>query len=327
MSATIDSADPAAAPATSFGHRLAPVGDPLEGAGFEAIYDAKIMPELVKCEAERQTALRTFYVTLIAGALLIFLEYLLIHSFIPGMTSPPLWLVLVTGVGAIGLGYLPLQGVARKAKLGVIQSLCEPLGVTYALSGPQAPAFDTFLQLKLLPHPEEKSFEDFFSGRRGEIDFALCEATLTQGSGKERHTVFQGQLFRLTTPRKRLSTTVVARNTGWLSRFECPAGLKAVGLEDPTFNKDFAVFGSDQVEAREILTPTFMQQLVDLESAYSGKHLRYAFCGPDLLIAVEGASRFEIGNMFSTLVQRSRVEGIAQDVEQVFKLIDEFAAA
>ena len=52
-----------------------------------------------------------------------------------------------------------------------------------------------------------------------------------------------------------------------------------MGLEDPTFNKAFAVFGSDQVEAREILTPTFMQQLVDLESAYSGAHLRYAFTG------------------------------------------------
>ena len=30
--------------------------------------------------------------------------------------------------------------------------------------------------------------------------------------------------------------------------------------------------------------------------------------------------------MFTTLVERSRVEGIARDVEQVFKLIDEFSA-
>jgi hypothetical protein len=98
-----------------------------------------------------------------------------------------------------------------------------------------------------------------------------------------------------------------------------------VGLEDPAFNKAFAVFGSDQVEAREILTPVFMQRIVDLEHAYSGHHLRYAFSGADLLIAVEGPSRFEIGNMFSSLVDRRRVEGIARDLEQVFKLIDDFA--
>jgi len=86
------------------------------------------------------------------------------------------------------------------------------------------------------------------------------------------------------------------------------------------------VFGSDQVEAREILTPTFMQRLVDLETEFAGAHLRCAFRGPQLLIALEGRNRFEIGGMFSTLVDRSRVEGIAHDLEQVFKLIDEFAA-
>ena len=74
----------------------------------------------------------------------------------------------------------------------------------------------------------------------GEVEFALCDATLTQGSGKERHTVFRGQIFRLTLPRKRLSTTVVLRNSGWLNRFECPPGLKPVGLEDPKFNQAFA---------------------------------------------------------------------------------------
>ncbi len=313
--------------AGAFGHRLAPAGDPLEGAAFDAIYDAKIKPELIKCEADRQGAMKTFLLAIAAGAILIFLEFLLTPALGLGVRTPPFWLLLVTGIGAVILGYLPLGAVARKAKIGVIQSLCEPLGVTYAITAAAPPEFGTFLELKLLPNPEDKSFEDFFSGRRGPVDFALCEATLHQGSGKQRHLVFQGQLLRLTTQKKRLSTTVVLRNSGWLNRFECPSGLKPVGLEDPKFNQAFAVFGSDQVEAREILTPTFMQQLVDLETAYSGQHIRYAFCGADLLIAVESPNRFEIGGMFTSLVERSRVEGIARDIEQVFKLIDECAAA
>jgi hypothetical protein len=327
MTTTLDSTLPPSEPAAGFGHRLAPPGDPLEGAAFEAIYDAKIKPELVKCEAERRAALQTFVVTVAAGAIVIFLEYMLTPVFFHGVAAPPIQLPIFTGIGALVLAYLPLGRVAREAKLSVIRALCEPLGVTYALTGADGPAFETFLQLKLLPHPSEKAFQDFFSGRRGPIDFALCEATLTQGSGKERHTVFQGQLLRLTTAKPRLSTTVVARNSGWMNRFECPSGMQPVGLEDPRFNKEFAVFGSDQVEAREILTPSFMQQLVDLESVYSGAHLRCAFCGPDLLVAVEGPNRFEIGSMFTTLVEVSRVEGIARNIEQVFKLIDEFASA
>jgi hypothetical protein len=326
MSITADTLDPAP-PAGGFGHRLVPPGDPLEGESFEAIFDAKIKPELVKCEAERQGAMKTFGIALFAGVIVIFLEFRMMGWWFHTTAAPPIPLLVFTAFIAFGLGYWPLKKVGDEAKLGVIRSLCEPIGVAYDLKRPDPPFFNELLSLRLLPRPENQSFEDFFSGRRGDVDFALCQATLTQGSGKERHTVFKGQLFHLTLPRKRLSTTVVLRNSGWFNRFECPQGLRAVGLEDPTFNKAFAVFGSDQVESREILTPTFMQRMVDLESAYSGAHLRYAFAEADLLVAVEGKSRFEIGDMFSSLVNRSRVEGIARDLEQVFKLIDQFSAA
>ena len=70
-----------------------------------------------------------------------------------------------------------------------------------------------------------------------------------------------------------------------------------------------------------------MQQLVDLETAYAAGHIRCAFSQTELLIALEGPNRFEIGGMFSSLVDRSRVEGIARNIEQVFKMIDEFAGA
>jgi hypothetical protein len=316
MTATLDAANAPAAGA--FGHRLAPIGDPLEGAGFDDIYTAKIEPELVKCEAERRGAMKTFALALAAGGLVLFLEFSLAR--VP-------WLMVITGVLTVFIAYLPLAAVAKKAKVSVIQSLCEPLGVSYSPDGKAAPAWDSFLNLRLLPHPDEKTFSDFFSGKRGDADFQLCEATLTQGSGKNRRTVFTGQLFCLSAPRRLASTTVCLRNTGWFKSFECPSGLKPVGLEDPNFNKTFAVFGTDQVEAREILTPTFMQQLNDLEAAYFGGHIRCAFDETQLLIALEGANKFEIGSMFTSLVDRSRVEGIARNIEQVFKMIDEFRGA
>jgi hypothetical protein len=131
-------------------------------------------------------------------------------------------------------------------------------------------------------------------------------------------------VFHLSTPRRLLGTTVVLRNSGWLNMFEKPKGLDAVGLEDPVFNKAFVVFGSDQVEARELLTPVFMQELNDLEAAYKAAHLRCGFQVSEAFIAMQGKERFRIGSLFSSLVDRSRVENIARDIEQVFKLIDRF---
>ncbi|HTX48245.1 MAG TPA: DUF3137 domain-containing protein [Caulobacteraceae bacterium] len=326
---TIATLDPGVASSDSaFGHRLAPLGDPLEGAGFDEVYEAKIKPELIKCEADRRNAMTAFLLAIAAGAMLVLIEFLATPEFTHGAAAaPPAPLIVLTIVLAALIGYWPLSRVAKQAKVGVIEALCEPLGVTYRPDGRDAPAWDEFLRLRLLPHPEDKTFKDFFSGRRGAVQFALCEATLTQGSGKNRRTVFSGQLFCLGSPRRLTGTTVCLRNTGWFKSFECPQGLKAVGLEDPRFNQHFAVFGSDQVEAREILTPAFMEQLDELESVYSGGHIRCAFDQAQLLIALEGPNRFEIGSMFTTLVDRSRVEGIARNLDQVFHMIDEFHAA
>jgi len=332
MTATLDTAVGAAAQprpgADAFGHRLVPPGDPLEGQTFDAIYEQRIKPELIKRERDRKGAIQTFFAVLLGGAALVFVENLLAPA-ITGHSGATvdIRLVLATMTLAAVLGWLPVAAVARNAKVAVITALCEPLGVAYSVKPADGPAFDTFLSLHLLPRPDDKAFQDLFTGRRGEVDFALCEATLHRGSGKSRTLVFQGQLFRLASPRRRASTTVVLRNSGWLNRFECPKGLSSVGLEDPVFNKSFCVFGSDQVEAREILTPSFMQRLNELEAGYRGGHIRCAFEADELLIALESPDRFEIGGMFSTLVERSRVEGIARNIEQVFKLIDEFGAA
>jgi hypothetical protein len=273
--------------------------------------------------AEPKGAMKTFVLALAAGLVLVFLEFGLVSSW-GASHNPGPTLIIFTLVGAGVIGYLPLGGVAKRAKVSVLQALCGPLGITYSASAPDPASFPTCRTLHLLPGYTDKAFQDFFAGRRGGVDFDLCGACLHEGSGKNRHVVFQGQLFRLVTPRRLGSTTVVLRNSGWLNRFECPSGLKPVGLEDPNFNKAFAVFGGDQVEAREILTPTFMQRLNDLEAAYAGHHIRCAFTETELLIALEAPNRFEIGNMFSSLVERGRVETIARNLDEVFKLIDEF---
>ena len=324
MTATLDSAL-APQPNAAFGHRMAPAGDPLGGQAFDAIYESKIKPELVKAEQARQGAVRIFLAGLVLAAALVGVEVWLTGVITEGRSSiPNTWVLIVTVFVVPFLAYIPLAGVGAKAKLAVIQALCDPIGVTYALRAKELDGYAAFLSLNLLPKNSRTTFEDIFTGERAGTKFTLCNATLIQGSGKNQRTVFQGQVFHLTTPRRLLGTTVVLRNSGWLNMFEKPKGLDSVGLEDPVFNKAFVVFGSDQVEAREILTPVFMQELNDLETAYKAAHLRCGFQASEAFIAMQGKERFGIGSLFSSLVDRARVETIARDIEQVFTLIDRF---
>ena len=297
----------------------------LQGAAFDELYTREIEPELSQQEAARREAVQAFALVLIAGLLLVVVEGLMLHTMAnaPGYV-PPLQLIAATVISAAYLGYLPIRKVSRAAKADVINALCKPLNVNYSERLFDPPDLQIFSSLNMLPGFRTSRFEDHFSGERGERRFELCDATLVQGSGRNRRTVYRGQLFRLSFPKPFEGTTVVLRNSGWLNRFVCPAGLAKVGLEDPRFSEVFAVFGSDQVAARVVLTPTAMEQLVALETAFAGAQMRFAFTNSEVLIAIEGGNRFEIGNLFSTLVDRRRVDGIAGDLSAVFRLIDSF---
>lgn len=315
MSSTVDSM------AGAFGHRLAPPGDPWEGSTFDALYKGRIEPELSRCERERGRDVMIFAAGLALAALAVSIEIALFRDRLPGF----LLIATVLGIGAAA--YLPLSRLSKRAKTAVLEALCTPLAVTYAAAGPEPAGVADYYALKLLTKPDRGAYTDLFTGRRGKSDFSMCSALMSTGSGKERRITFRGQLIRMSTGRARSATTVVLRNSGWLNGLAKPQGLKPVGLEDIRFNKEFVVYGSDQVEAREILTPAFMQQLLDLESGFGGAHIRCAFTERDLLIALESNLRFGIGGMFSSLVQRSRVEAIARNLEQLFGVVDGFDRA
>jgi hypothetical protein len=297
--------------------------DGLSGKAFDDLYASEIEPELKRREAARQQAIQALALFLLAGVLAVVIESFVAHSLTNGeLNYAPPGFVLITLFGAAFIGYLPIQKVSRGAKADIITSLCKPLGLTYQAKDFIPTDFRKFLDLRLLPRPDSWTFVDHFAGDRRGRPFELYEATLIQGSGKNRRTAFHGQLLRIAFPRPFDGVTVVLRDGGLLSRFECPPEMARVALEDPKFEEIFEAYGTDQVESRVILTPAVMQELLSLETAFAGERLRFAFVDGDVLIAMEGHTRFEIGNMFTTLVDRRRVETVARDLAAVYRLID-----
>lgn len=301
-------------------------GDPLSGPAFALVYDQKIAPQLRLLERDRRGAvwLAVLFGLVLAAA--VGGESWLSAKFSHGRDYMPEGnLLILTLIGGLLAMLWPLSAVARRGKAKVIEALCAPMGVAYTPAPKDPPMFRPLIALRLLPDAGTKRYEDMFSGRRGDCDFTLCEARFTAGSAKDLGATFLGQVFKLRFSRPFESRVVVLRE-GWRNRFERPPGLSPVGLEDPVFEKTWEVFGDDQVLARALLTPAFMEQLLALETAYAGKHLRCAFIDGDLVIALEGEDRFEVGGMFANLENRERAERIADDISAVFALIDTVAA-
>ena len=61
--------------------------------------------------------------------------------------------------------------------------------------------------------------------------------------------------------------------------------------------KTFTVWSNDQVEARYLVHPEYMERLVAIEQAFSGDNIRALFREGELLIVMESGNMFESGSL------------------------------
>ena len=301
-----------------------------------------LRPWLEQLETERRDKLRRFWLSLplglgaaviVGGASAVFQA--------PGPVSAVAGVVVAALV--IGWGFAPLGSLKERLKLGLNQRLAESFGLSYR-EKPGAPArFDSFRAHGLIPSHDRRSFEDHFSGQAHGADFELYEAELKQRRRSKNRTyyvtVFHGALIRIRFPRTIEGVTLVTRDKGlfnafdgWAKRTFGKAGrkLERIGLVDPTFEKLFEVYGTDQVMARYLLTPSFMERLLELETILKGKNVRCVFDEAlvdgegegELLIAAETGDLFEAGSIFNPVDQRDRVEALFKEIKLIDRTIE-----
>ena len=108
--------------------------------------------------------------------------------------------------------------------------------------------------------------DDRVRGRIGDTPFEAAEVrrTYTTGSGKNStsHVVFEGLFFHLDFNRALNGTTLVQPESARSDQIGDRSGLRLVSLENPEFEREFKVYATNDVEARYILTPTMMEQLL-----------------------------------------------------------------
>lgn len=114
-------------------------------------------------------------------------------------------------------------------------------------------------------------------------------------------------------------------NTTGLSEFKPPKGLEEVILEDSEFNKSYAVFSNDQVEARYLITPAFMERLKKIREVFGAYNVHCVFEDDYITLFLEtGRDFFEVGNINTTLCNKKNYEKIFRELVSIFNLIHYF---
>lgn len=308
-------------------------GLPKEFAFFTERWRTAIQPQLAALEDDRIAAVkkqRTFIVIgiLVAIAILAGFFFLIPED---GIIFGG-FIGFIAAAGIIAWGSMALSKLGQQTKLMLVEPVTAEFGMKYQAScGPPEEIYHA-RELGLVPGWDRAKYEDRLDGARADAPFTFFEAhleekrTTTDSKGRTRTTwvtVFRGQCLSVKFHKQFNGVTKVYRDMGafnWIAKF----GVKEprVRLEDPVFEKAFEVYGTDQVEARFILTPDFMERLVGLERAFQGKQLRCAFAGGEMVLAVSGKNLLESGSMYRKMDDLGRVRAMLLDFAAIFLLID-----
>ncbi len=183
---------------------------------------------------------------------------------------------------------------------------CQPVDTHKANYSPgQSVSEEEFRESRLFRAPDIFTGEDLITARVGttRVRFSLVEAQVftPPATGRTptvgRGTIFKGLFFIADFNKHFHGNTVIGTDSSEellgrlgrvLERAEnllTASSSMQVHLEDPEFERLFNVYSTDQVEARYILTPSFMQRLTSLRSRF-GSDIYVSFHAGQMLMAM-----------------------------------------
>jgi len=132
---------------------------------------------------------------------------------------------------------------------------------------------------------------------------------------------FEGILVSLNHHARFLSRTIIVTDKGVLNR-KIVNGMSRVGLVDRGFEARFEVYSDDQVEARSLLSPDFMERLMVFQDEMRAEQVECVFLGNKLHIALLTRNAFNIGGDFLSSRVKSAADTILNEINDVFLLLE-----
>jgi len=279
---------------------------------------------LVREKAQELARSRWWKAAIIAGPLLAFLWIL-----VPGWFQFNLFATIGAAALGYGWGQLPRSKAIKAVKVGINEAIAKALELQYQLNVVPGTSFELCQRYELVPSYDRSRFEDHWHGDVSGRSFALHEAHLKERRGSSKNqryvTVFRGAVMTIDFSRRFHGTTLVERADqhrkllGLGGRKDSVKfdghQLDYVDVVHPDFEDEFCVFSDDQVEARYIVHPQYVERMIEVQKAFAGKGIRALFCGGELVIAIETENMFESGSIDA-----------ADDRSRIVRTVEQFAS-
>ncbi|MCZ6765018.1 MAG: DUF3137 domain-containing protein, partial [Alphaproteobacteria bacterium] len=188
---------------------------------------------------------------------------------------------------------------------------------------------DALAPSEIIPSHKKYHCEDYVRGTYKGVDLELTEATLTEGRSNGKHrrkTVnFRGLMILFAAHKPFAGKTFVKKDSGRLGNWLTDKFNKfeTIELEDPDFESRFEVYGTDQVEARTLLTPSFMERLMGLAALFDDAKIECSFYDDKLLIMIPSdKDRFDAISPFQPVTFQDEINAILAEMALIFEIVD-----
>lgn len=220
---------------------------------------------------------------------------------------------VIGGVVVYSIGQHPISEAKKKIKVGINTAIAGNLGISYSHDAEPGAEFEAADIYGLIPDYDRAEFEDRWYGELQGHRFNLYEAHLEEkqrsGDNERWETVFRGAIIDMSFGRNFHSTTLLQRkgtHKKWFGLGGRKDKVKFKGHQldyvdqvHPEFDAVFEMYTDDQVEARVLAHPSYVEHLLNVERVFDGKAVRGLFHKGNVVLAVESGNLFESGSIDS----------------------------
>lgn len=298
--------------------------------GFETFYQTVLKPSFSGLEATRKKYLRLFYCGLFLTCVAVPLIMLRMLSFYTGSDTSdfPAATLLFGIMVLVTLTATPIKLYKKKAKNQVMPEFIKYFG-QFNYRYQACISEDILTRSLLFGEYNAREGDDFFIGRYKDTEMVISEEELSlhkvSADGKRRYkkVIFDGIIILLSMNKNFSGQTIVLKDRGLFNAFNKTGGLQKIALEDSRFEKEFEVYGSDQLEARYLLTTAFMERMLKVRDAYHAGKIQFSFFDNRLLIAVDvRQDMFETTSLFRSCTDRNMIDRAFEQFASVMEIID-----
>lgn len=235
-----------------------------------------------------------------------------------------LGLILIFAIGV--WGYLPVIIYRKKSTFSLLPEVIRFYMDSFTFKPKGSISMQSLLASNIIPSCNHYVSEDYIKGTHKDVTIELSETNLQRKKIARKSTVFHGVFILLSVNKPFKGKTIILKDKGRIQQF-LVAQLKKkeqIHLEDPVFESKFDVYSDDQVEARYLLTTSFMERLVRLSQIFDNSAIQCSFFENKLLITIpQNKNMFEVGSLFVSTFHTEWISILLEEIHLVLETIEE----